>query len=397
MRLDVFHRLLETQAEPLHSRQVAAPTRCNQSTDTHDGNPPPSLLRGLNRIDSHLDTSLLSARIRAYPPFHTHPTTNLFQDRYPPGIGGFTSTSVTLSPLSKILYSAQSDSKESISSIIKTLRAHEANLLTRERDLDLRAANLTAVIHRSTRPTSLVSYVYTESPTNRRNLEFFIAHGLHGSADFVFTFNGETDAHLMLPIYPESPFYQKFKEKGYSLLNIEVLFRDNKCYDMGAHGSALLRTWYVLVCSLKRRPAHLLARIKETKCWRPMGGGGTGHPIIEDEETFMSRYDRFILMNASIRGPFMPVWSHDCWTEAFWSLLSKKKKLVGMTYNCYGDNPGDGKGHVQSMVWATDARGIRELMRPDHEGGIGYWCPVEVSSMCSGFEAMTNVVDGGRY
>src|ERR1700730_3704626 len=37
----------------------------------------------------------------------------------------------------------------------------------------------------------LVLYAYFETPSARENLEFFIAHGLHAAADFVFILNGD--------------------------------------------------------------------------------------------------------------------------------------------------------------------------------------------------------------
>jgi hypothetical protein len=151
---------------------------------------------------------------------------------------------------------------------------------------------------RGERPKSLISYVYTESPTNRRNLEFFIKHGLYAGSDFVFSFNGDTDAETMLPVYKSSKWYDP------KITNIEVLKRDNKCFDMGAHVEVLLREW----------------NDKGTKL-SPMGGRDRGG------RKFWEGYERFMLMNASVRGPFMPVWSKDCWAEAFWGMLTDKKKV----------------------------------------------------------------------
>lgn len=209
------------------------------------------------------------------------------------------------------------------------------------------------------RPKTLISYVYAEGAINRRNLQFFIDHGLHESSHFVFSFNGDTDAYKLLPIYEDSPN----RKPGHNYSNIEVLTRDNKCFDMGAHGEAFLREWD-----------------EKKKTWTPMTGHDRGG------RKFWESFDRFILMNASVRGPFIPISDMECWMERFFSLISEKVKLVGMSYNCHGSEPG--KGHVQSMVWALDRVGIKFLMeKPSNDGrsgGIGWWCPFDMSDAIKG-------------
>ncbi|KAJ3283430.1 hypothetical protein HK104_010391 [Borealophlyctis nickersoniae] len=60
-------------------------------------------------------------------------------------------------------------------------------------------------------------------------------------------------------------------------------------------------------------------------------------------------YERYILMNASVRGPMMPAWSKSCWSDIFFNRLNRNNvKLVGLTYNCQF------KPHVQSMLIALD-------------------------------------------
>jgi len=53
--------------------------------------------------------------------------------------------------------------------------------------------------------------------------------------------------------------------------------------------------------------------------------------------------------------------------------------MVGMSYNCH-----EGQGHVQSMVWALDRVGISILMKPERDGGIGYWCPYDMVNAIGG-------------
>ncbi|KAL9582984.1 MAG: hypothetical protein Q9212_002980, partial [Teloschistes hypoglaucus] len=151
---------------------------------------------------------------------------------------------------------------------------------------------------------TLILYAYHETENARRNAEFFIDHGLHDAADFLFIFNGnDTDLDTLLPT--DAP-------------NIKVIRHENRCFDVGAYGEAL----------------------------RDMGDS-------------LKRYKRFILLNASIRGPFVPHWSRECWSEAYLGRVTDKVKLVGMSFNCA---PFD--RHVQSMILATDRVGLDILLDP---------------------------------
>lgn len=115
----------------------------------------------------------------------------------------------------------------------------------------------------------LVLYSYAESENARENLAFYISNALNGRADFVFIFNGETNAHEMLPQLP----------------NIRIVQRENKCFDIGAHGEVL----------------------RQGDLWKG--------------------YKRFILMNASVRGPFMPTYVPNCWMDAFLGRITDKVKV----------------------------------------------------------------------
>lgn len=123
-------------------------------------------------------------------------------------------------------------------------------------------------MHGSDRP--LVTYVYSETPEARRNFEFFLKHGLHDQADFIFIFNGETDADLLLPSSP----------------SIRTVRRSNTCYDLGSHAEVL----------------------STDDLWR--------------------RYSKFILMNASVRGPFIPTWADGaCWTNQLLAKITEEVKV----------------------------------------------------------------------
>ena len=115
----------------------------------------------------------------------------------------------------------------------------------------------------------LIVYAYAESAPARENLQYFLARGLHGAADFVFVFNGETNATSLVPDMP----------------HIRVVKRSNTCYDLGAIGEVL----------------------RADDLWR--------------------RYRRFITLNASIRGPFRPMWSSACWSDVYLSKVTDATKV----------------------------------------------------------------------
>ncbi|TDZ16623.1 hypothetical protein Cob_v010452 [Colletotrichum orbiculare MAFF 240422] len=146
----------------------------------------------------------------------------------------------------------------------------------------------------------LITYSYAESKTSRENLEYFIKHGLHNAADFIFVFNGPTNAIDLVPAED----------------NIRTIQRDNSCFDLGSAGEVL----------------------RQDDLWR--------------------RYSRFIIMNASARGPILPYWSDACWSAMLQSKVTEKVKLVGLAAKCWP------RFHVSSMIWATDQIGLEILMDP---------------------------------
>ncbi|KAK6360947.1 hypothetical protein TWF730_007062 [Orbilia blumenaviensis] len=144
----------------------------------------------------------------------------------------------------------------------------------------------------------LILYAYHETPNARQNAEFFLAHGLHAEADFIFILNGNTTLASSIPTDNHK--------------NIKVIQRENTCFDLGAHAEVLSRNGGELIKS----------------------------------------YKRFILMNASIRGPFLPTWSQECWSDALLAKITDTNKLVGMSFNCQP------KHHIQSMIFGTDRTGL---------------------------------------
>lgn len=149
----------------------------------------------------------------------------------------------------------------------------------------------------------LILYAYHETDNAKENALFFINHGLHDGADFMFVINGESTIKEHIPTAD----------------HITVVERSNDCYDLGAYGEVLTA----------------------------------------NNSRLVTKYSRFILMNASIRGPFLPTWSSDCWSEAYLNKVTDTNKLVGMSFNCRAP----GGPHVQSMIMATDRIGIKILTR----------------------------------
>lgn len=130
------------------------------------------------------------------------------------------------------------------------------------------AAHANETDYVSDRP--LILYAYFETELARKNLKFYIKHALHNAADFLFIFNGETDADKLLP------------EAG----NIRFIHRENKCYDLGAFAEVL-----------------------------------TTNDLYKG-------YKKYITMNASIRGPFLPHWSTGCWSDMYLSKITDETKVL---------------------------------------------------------------------
>ena len=79
----------------------------------------------------------------------------------------------------------------------------------------------------------------------------------------------------------------------------------------------------------------------------------------------LKRYDRFVLLNCGIGGPFLPeeaMTSRIHWSRFFTSRVTEKVKLVGITVSNQAATPafvGQRYNHVQSMLWATDLSGLQ--------------------------------------
>lgn len=118
----------------------------------------------------------------------------------------------------------------------------------------------------------LILYAYFDTENARRNLEYFLLHALHDGADFVFILNGEDDIEDIIPNEP----------------NIRFVRRRNECYDLGAFAEVLIK------------------------------------------DDLYKKYNKFITMNASIRGPFLPYWATGCWTDMFLDRVTNTTKVSSL-------------------------------------------------------------------
>ncbi|PSR93918.1 hypothetical protein BD289DRAFT_428269 [Coniella lustricola] len=112
--------------------------------------------------------------------------------------------------------------------------------------------------------------------------------------------------------------------------NIRTVLRPSTCFDLGAYGEVL--------------------RSKEQST--RAGWGAVRIPLWQ-------RYKRFIMLNSSVRGPFLPHWGQGaCWSDLFAQRITIDTKLLGLTANCWPFF------HVQADVWATDFVGMELLINP---------------------------------
>ena len=177
--------------------------------------------------------------------------------------------------------------------------------------------NIPAVAKDSkTRNTDLIQVVYYETEDAKRNLEFFIKHALHDKADFLFVINGDTTLDI-----PDRS-------------NVRVVRKPNSCYDLGSHGQILFE---------------------------------------REDLNLRQTYKRFILLNTSVRGPFIPRWAQvmkTCWSDVLFAGLSDRIKLFGLTIYCHCPTSWLPEynltfeyfpAHVQSTVFAVDLIGLEAI------------------------------------
>lgn len=163
-------------------------------------------------------------------------------------------------------------------------------------------------------------------------LIMFVTVGVEGTEDWRILNNNWFLSYGLLPNVPE--YYFLFIVNGChewklaphiaAYTNFELYERENLCMDAGAWDDGIL---YM--------------------------------------ESKGRKFERFIMLNSSVRGPFIPTYMHHQefdWVAAFTSRLSNTVRLVGTSVNCYS---GVGNQlHLQSMTLATDSVGMECCIRP---------------------------------
>jgi hypothetical protein len=103
--------------------------------------------------------------------------------------------------------------------------------------------------------------------------------------------------------------------------NVKILIRDNIGYDFGGWSDALLTN------------------------------------------NLYENYDKFIFVNSSVIGPFIPSYYKDKWTDIYINGLQDNIKLFGSTINTCNDPLN--KSHVQSYIFSMDKTTLEYLIKCD--------------------------------
>jgi hypothetical protein len=167
------------------------------------------------------------------------------------------------------------------------------------------------VISDSPRST-LVVYNYYESEGAVDNLRFFVRHGLHERPDVHFLFVFSSEPCISVPLAP----------------NVAIVHASRGCYGFAAIKSALVRF------------------------------------------QLQTTFKKYILTGSWVKGPFMPTWSTDCWTDAFTRLLTDYYQISGTTYNCIGPGAGYARArpHLHPTAWAVTQNSLMKILSP-------FYCP----------------------
>jgi lipopolysaccharide biosynthesis protein len=164
---------------------------------------------------------------------------------------------------------------------------------------------------------TLITFIHFDRGANsasRLNLDFFIKLGLTNSSDhhFNFVINSPSGG-----------------EKIPAQDNISVIKGHNKGYDFGGYKQSL-------------------------------------------QSVNLEEFDRFIFVNDTCRGPFLPDYIPSrIWVDIIGNLIQDQIKLVGATWNFNGPECRKDNLHIQSYFFATDSQGINLLLNAGIFNSIG--------------------------
>ena len=86
--------------------------------------------------------------------------------------------------------------------------------------------------------------------------------------------------------------------------------------------------------------------------------GGWSHALLKDN--LYENYDKFIFVNSSVIGPFLPSDYKGKWTDIYINGLQNNVKLFGSTINTCNDPLN--KSHVQSYIFSMDKTTLKYLI-----------------------------------
>lgn len=155
---------------------------------------------------------------------------------------------------------------------------------------------------------TLITFVYFETENSKLNLDFFVRLGLTNSPDHQFNF-----------IINSPSGGDQIPNRD----NISTIKGHNKGYDFGAYAQSL-------------------------------------------ENVKLEDFDRFIFINDTCRGPFLPDYlPAQNWVNIINNLIDNEVKLVGSTWNYFDAKKRPGNLHIQSYFFATDLQGVNLLLNND--------------------------------
>lgn len=160
---------------------------------------------------------------------------------------------------------------------------------------------------------TLITFVHFENERSKSNLDFFLKLGLTNSPDHHFNF-----------VINSSSGVDQIPNRD----NISVIKGHNEGYDFGGYSQSL-------------------------------------------ESVNLDEFDRFIFMNDTSLGPFLPDYLDSAsWVNIIGNLITDEIKLVGPTWNFSLRGKGTdeeletqgGELHIQSYFFATDLKGVKILL-----------------------------------